>query len=403
MSTHLSITVDLSAIAGNWRRLQSRLGASDCGAVVKANAYGLGMKEVSSALYQAGCQSFFVTNHEEAIELRECLGEVPTIYVLQGVEKGVERLFVQHALTPVLISLPMAMRWQAFTEKYLVGKRFIEQNFPERDLPERDFPKRHAAEKAHAARKAKNTDLLCALKVNTGMNRLGVDMSELDSIIAHCPSVFSGNAPVLMSHLACADEPEHELNAVQLNNFNQVLKSVREYYPSVRASLANSSGIFLGQDFHFDLARPGAALYGLNPTPAQSNPMQSVVSLKLPILQLRQANQGAVAGYGAEKQLDRPSLLATVGGGYADGIARRAFDGLRGWVNGCKVSLAGRVSMDTLIFDVTDVANIESATAIEILGKHINADEQGLAAGTIGYEVLTRIGDRVTRQYVSSN
>ncbi len=377
LGARLFISVNLPAIVENWRTLQARV-AGDCGAVVKADAYGLGMEKVASALFVAGCRCFFVTNLQEGIALRRVLisvsassasGARVSIYLLQGIEEGCEAQAVQYGLAPVLISFPMALRWQ----------QFIEARTPNADEP---IPE-------------------CAVKFNTGMNRLGLDASELDDLMARCSHVFAGSNTLIMTHLACADEPSHPLNADQLNAFEGVTRSIASRYPHIKTSMANSSGIFLGRNYQGDITRPGAALYGLNPTPAESNPMRNVLTLVLPILQLRNVPAGSFAGYGAEGHVEHDATLAVVAGGYADGILRAAFKRLKGWVNGHVVPIAGRVSMDTLIFDVTNVPNIEAAQSIEILGEHLAADDQGLASGTIGYELLTRLGNRVHRRYIA--
>ena len=374
MNSRLSITVDLGAIANNWRQLNSRLGAGHCGAVVKANAYGLGAKQVAVALARAGCHEFFVANLNEGIALRSVLlaaGFDPAIYVLQGLDPHAEAAFSRHRLTPVLVSLDMVQAWLAYSQ--CMG----------------------------------SACLPCAIKLNTGMNRLGLECAEAEALCASSPELWlpTGGAPspLLVSHLACADEPHHPLNAVQLANFTRVLAAVRAINPRVRGSLANSSGIFLGPEYCFEVVRPGAALYGLNPTPLAPNPMQNVLYMALPILQLRSAAAGCCVGYGAELTLARPSRLAVVAGGYADGIFRASLGRMQGWVGGTYVPLVGRVSMDALVFDVTDVPALTSSDQIEILGEHISADQQGIAAGTIGYEVLTRLGERVRRTYKGLN
>ena len=365
MSSRLSVTINLGAIADNWRQLQNRLGANrECGAVVKANAYGLGMAEVASCLAAAGCRTFFVANVSEGAFLRSRLQNYSRvcIYVLQGVEAGSEQECLDHRLRPVLISEAMVRRWAGFTEHHSVEP--------------------------------------CAVKLNTGMNRLGVDVASLPALLETFPAFWGQQVGLLLSHLACADEPCHPLNAQQLASFEQVLALVRKVNGQIKASLANSSGIFLGERYCFDVARPGAALYGLNPTPEAKNPMRSTVRLALPILQTRDVSGENYVGYGAEACVSGPRRLAVVAGGYADGIFRAAFPEMVGRLNGATVPLVGRVSMDTLTFDITGVEGDVESGEIEILDDHISADAQGSAAGTIGYEVLTRLGDRLRRVYL---
>jgi alanine racemase len=364
VSSRLSVIINLDAIADNWRYLQSRLGANrECGAVVKANAYGLGMAEVAECLAAAGCRTFFVANVNEGVFLRGRLAAVQdaNIYILQGVEEGDEQACLQYSLRPVLISADMVRRWAVFC----------------------------------AQRQCES----CAVKLNTGMNRLGLDVEELDGLLVESPTFWREHAGLLLSHLACADEPDHPLNYQQLENFERALMAVRKANPTIKASFANSSGIFLGQQYCFDVARPGAALYGLNPTPRLENPMRSTVRLALPILQTRITKQSSYVGYGAETCLQGGRRLAVVAGGYADGVFRAAFPKMVGSMNGVIVPLVGRVSMDTLTFDITEVPRGADGGHIEILGNQVSADAQGLAAGTIGYEVLTRLGERVRRVY----
>ena len=364
MSSRLSITINLDAVADNWRQLQRRLGANrECGAVVKANAYGLGMAEVAERLAAIGCRTFFVANVDEGAYLRRHLAAKPDvcIYVLQGVEAGGEQDCLDFRLRPVLISEAMVRRWANFTEQ-------------------------HKGEP-------------CAVKLNTGMNRLGLDADSLKRLLAEIPAFWVERVALILSHLACADEPSHVLNHHQLEGFEQALRQVRKINPAVKVSLANSSGIFLGERYCFDLARPGAALYGLNPTPERENPMRSTVRLALPILQTRDTCGQSYVGYGAEACLVGAKRLAVVAGGYADGIFRASFPKMVGRLNGVLVPLVGRVSMDTLTFDITHVEGVVEGGEIEILCEQISADAQGAIAGTIGYEVLTRLGDRVRRIY----
>ncbi|WP_054112770.1 alanine racemase [Marinagarivorans algicola] len=365
MSAQLSVTIDLNALAANWRVLSERLGTTTCGAVVKANAYGLGIAPVALKLVAQGCTVFFVAHLNEGIELRTLLKAVndippPIIYVLQGCEAGCEWLFVEHNLRPVIISLPMLLRWQGSVHG---------DHWP------------------------------CAVKVNTGMNRLGLAYQEYaDSLVRHAQ--WWRQVPVmLMSHLACADDPCHKLNLRQQMLFEQCVTSLKHLNPSALASFANSGGIFLGSDYHFDIARPGAALYGLNPVPGQRNRMQPVVHWGLPVLQVRHASKGEYVGYGAQTQLARDSVLAVAAGGYADGILRAAFPNIIASICGITVPLMGRVSMDSLVFDVTEVDAVAEGDEITILNQQITADLQGAAYHTVGYEVLTSMGDRVCRRY----
>lgn len=322
------LRVELPAIVRNWRRCAAAHGAP-AAAVVKADAYGLGAARVAPALAAAGCRHFFVATPAEGEALRDTLGEGPMIAVLDGFAPG-----AHPRLTPVL-----------------------------------NTPERAAAETAPAI-----------LHIDTGMNRLGVPHDAAPETRA--PLLF------VMTHLAVAEEPAHALNAVQARRF----AAAAARFPGVARSFANSSGIFLGAGFRSDLARPGAALYGVNPTPGQPNPMEPVVTLDLPVLQLRRVPAGESVGYGAAWVAGRDSLVATVAGGYADGIPR----GWRGpgLAEGLAVPLAGRISMDLMMFDVTDCPR--PPEWVRVLGA---VDAVAESAGTIGYEVLTRLGRRFARGY----
>lgn len=365
MSAQLSVIIDLQALAENWHLLRRRLGSTKCGAVVKANAYGLGMAAVATKLAEEGCDTFFVAHLKEGVELRELMSAIdgitpPVIYVLQGCEVDCEHAFIAHNLRPVIISLPMLRRWQC---------------------------------------SAQGNSWPCAVKINTGMNRLGLGYVEYIESLHRDESWWQRAPVVLMSHLACADEPGHALNDKQRLLFEVCLGKLKQVNPHALASFANSGGIFLGEDYHFDIARPGAALYGLGPEPGQVSPLQPVVHWALPVLQVRSAKKGEFVGYGAQTRLSRDSLLAVTAGGYADGILRAAFPNILASVNGHTVPLVGRVSMDSLVFDVTEAGTVAEGAEIAILNQRITADQQGAACDTIGYELLTSMGDRVHRQY----
>lgn len=367
MSARLELIINLDAIADNWRLLQQRMPVGgECGAVVKANAYGLGMQPVCSALHQAGCKTYFVANVEEGVRLRQALPALAeaNVYVLQGVDAGSERLCTQFRLRPVIVSPAMLERWYSYCRSDDAGARVF------------------------------------ALKVNTGMNRLGLSLSELGEITQRYDTFLKAAQPLLISHLACADTPDHPLNTMQLARFSEAQSALLAIGAQTRCSLANSSGLFLPNSFHKDLSRPGAALYGINPTPGVANPMRRVVSLHLPVLQVHAGKQGDWVGYGGDTQLQRDSVLVTVAGGYADGLARALFPNMRGFADGTPVSVCGRISMDSVVFDVTDVVEPAAIKSVEVLGANISVDEQAKAAGTIGYEVLTGLGERLHRRYV---
>lgn len=354
------LTIDLGAIVANWRLLRERLGKAECAAVVKADAYGLGAAEVSAALEAAGCRSFFVAHLEEGIELRRRLAGTSRIFVLNGTLRGTEADFVAAGLVPVINTMGELSGWR--THARAVGKR----------LP-------------------------VVLQVDSGMSRLGLAPSDV-SAIADDPTLHEGlSVELVMSHLACADESGHPANEAQRREFERL----RAMLPSAPASLANSSGIFLGEAFHFDLARPGAALYGINPTPGAANPMRPVVQLSARVLQLRDAGQGAGVGYGHSESIQRPSRLATISLGYADGWPRNA--AAYAFLGDVRLPFRGRVSMDSIILDVTDCpAAVHEGALVDLIGAHQTVDDVAGQAATIGYEILTRLGRRFHRRYVEA-
>jgi alanine racemase len=362
------LTINLGAVRRNWQRLQDQLrpGAL-CAAVTKANAYGLGAAEVAPALYAQGCRQFFVATLTEGIELRQLLPVDAVILVLNGLRPGAEADCVRHRLLPVLFTLPQMERWLA-------------------------------------AQRAAGVYLPCALKYNSGMTRLGLDAAELE-LLCRQESLLLALQPVLLiSHLACADEPGHPMNQQQLASFRQALWRMRQVVPGIRASLANSAGIFLGDEWHFDLARPGAALYGINPC-AGRTVVEPVVALQLPVVQVREVQGGERVGYGSTYTVPGPGRLAVVLGGYADGLQRTLGNCGYGIFAGIEVPLVGRVSMDSIVFDISAVPAVqippEGDAFIELLGPHLTVDELARRAGTIGYEVLTSLGDRYIRHYIN--
>ncbi len=355
------LKVNLSALRRNWRLLSAISSGLACGAVVKANAYGLGVAPIVQTLYSEGCRHFFVANFSEAIQVKRLMPERVDIYVLQGCSPGMEQRFAEENLLPVIISKPMFDRW-------------VERG-------------------QHNAR--------CALKVNTGMNRLGITLAELEELTADTGLLARAGVTMVMSHLACADEPGHELNRSQLRAFRQVVAAVRAQIPQVVASLANSAGMLLGTDWHFDLVRPGIALYGGQCAPGFVGNLSPVVALLLPVIQVRELAAGDSLGYGCTFVADRPMRVAVVSGGYADGVLRCLSNRAVGWFDG-ELPLLGRVSMDSCFFDISHLAlgaAPQEGDWIELFGDHLSLDGVADAAGTISYELLTRLGDRLDRCY----
>jgi len=352
------LTIDLGAVRENYRRLKTRLGGKPCAAVVKADGYGLGAAEISKALMREGCDTFFVAHLSEGLDLRAAIGEAPTIYVLNGLAPGSEAAAVTAGLRPVLNSLDQLEAWRS------------------------------------AARTAGKT-LPAAVQVDSGMSRLGMAPSEVDDI-AGSNEAFAGlDVTLVMSHLACADEPEHSANELQRINF----EALRHKLPGAPASFANSSGIFLGQPFHFDLGRPGVALYGVNPTPGNPNPMAHVVQLHVKVVQTREIGDGVGIGYGYASRARLTMRLATIALGYADGWHRRAAGAA--WFDSVRLPFAGRVSMDSIILDISSLppGRLKTGDLVELIGPHQSVDDVADYAGTIGYEILTGLGSRFHRTY----
>lgn len=358
------LTIDLVALQANWRHLSRLAAPAECGAAIKGNAYGLGVTPVARALWDAGCRSFFVARPKEGEELRRILPDA-TIYVLDGLFPGQAEFYAKLNLCPALISTAEAREWAAFGRAY--GRR----------LP-------------------------CAFHVDTGINRLGFPLAEFDALLRDSFTMEGLNVTLLMSHLACADDPPHPMNARQAEAF----AALRRKLPGVAASLANSSGIFLGPGFTHDLVRPGIALYGGNPTPALSNPMQAVALLAGTVMQVRSIARGETVGYGATWEAPRHSRIAILGAGYKDGVPRalssRNRDGpAQVLIGGRRCPVIGRVSMDMMAVDITALppAEVSRGTRAEIIGRNISIDEAAGWAGTISYELLTRLGSRYARLY----
>ena len=366
----LRLTIDLSAIVENWRDMARRSGRARAGAVVKADAYGLGIEDVGAALYEAGVRDFFVAVAEEGATLRNFAPEA-RIFVLSGIWPGREAIFFDNDLVPVIASEEQLAFWLGVLAE--VG----------------DYP--------------------YALHVDTGFNRLGVPLEDALALAddASRPASFS---PVLvMSHLHSGDNPDSLLNRQQLESFRRVAAA----FEGIESSLSSSAGIFLGEDYHFDLTRPGIALYGGEAVNAVRNPMRPVVTAQARIIQIRTARQGDTVSYGGTYQLTRESRLAIVSAGYADGYLRSLSgsglplrqvvrEGAFGHVAGRRVPVVGRITMDMTIFDVTDIPEneIRAGDYVELFGDNIALDDVARAGGTIGYELLTGLGLRYERRYV---
>lgn len=355
------LTIDLTAIRANYRLLCERLGGADCAAVVKADGYGLGATQVSAALYREGARDFFVAHLEEGVSLRKSLSDDAKIHVFNGLLNTVAGVYQEHRLIPVLNSLANIIDWQT-----------------------------HCGD----------TPLPCDIHVDTGMLRLGLPQSELSEIKDNPALIRQLDIGNVISHLASADELGSDQSAQQLSRFREARKII----PQGRASLANSSGIFLGPDYHQDLARPGAALYGVSPNADHPQALNPVVNLKSRILQVRDANVGEVVGYGATHTVNTPSRIATLAVGYADGYLRSLSGRGTVHIGETKVPLIGRVSMDMISVDVSTVPDnlCQPGMWVELIGAKNSVDDLAKAGDTIGYEILTSLGNRYHRVYTTS-
>jgi alanine racemase len=360
------LTVDLDAIAANWRLLRDRLHGATCAAVLKADAYGLGLAPVATRLAAEGCMHFFVAQLEEAVQLRTILrdaGSTAPIYVLNGLAQGMTADHLAHAAWPALNSLGEVDGWTAFA-------------------------------------RTRGETLPAILNVDTGMARLGLPVDEAEALADEPRRLDGVRVDYIMSHLACAYDRANPLNAAQRAAFIRW----RERLLPAKASFANSAGIFLGPENHFDLARPGAALFGLAPLANESNPMAQVVILKGKILQIRGVDRGMTVGYGATHRITRRSRLATVAVGYGDGYLRSLGNAGSGFIGGIRVPVVGRVSMDLVTFDVTEVPEHEArpGATVDLISRDHDVDALAVEAGTIGYEILTALGRRYHRRYLGA-
>jgi alanine racemase len=353
------LEIDLAGIVANWLYLSRQVAPAACAAVVKADAYGLGARAVAPALAAAGCRRFFVATIDEAVALREALPRSFEIAVLNGPSPGAAGEFAARGLIPVLNDPGQIAEWE------------------------------------QAA--ARQGPLPAMLQIDTGMARLGLTTREFERLADDLLRSGAICWRALISHLACADEPGHPLNAQQRARF----VAARRRFGGIPASLAASSGIFLGREFHFDFVRPGAALYGVNPRTDTANPMRQIVRLNARILQIRDVDAGQPVGYGATHVMSAAGRLATAAVGYADGWLRSLSHRGSGRIGGIRVPLLGRVSMDLAVFDVSAVDPLVARPGafIELLGDDFGVDAAAADGGTIGYEILTALGRRYHRIY----
>jgi len=356
------ITIDLARLRANWQALAHHVAPAECGAVVKADAYGLGASRVIPALVAAGCRSLFVATPEEAAAAREHAPDA-AIYVLDGLLPGTEMQLAWTGAVPVLASLDELRAWAA----------------------------------------ASDGPAPTALHVDTGLNRLGMSAREVEELAIDRELLRRLDLRLVMSHLACADEAGHIMNREQLDSFKRLCASL----PQARASLAASDGLMLGAAFHFDLVRPGYALYGGQAAPERTTPVQPVVRVSARILQVQDVAPGDRIGYSASYRATAPRRIATIAAGYADGVFRHASatnaePGGAVVIGGRRAPIVGRVSMDLITVDVTDLRDPTPTRGdwVDLIGPELPIEDVGAAAKTIGYEVLTRLGPRFHRVYL---
>jgi alanine racemase len=358
------LTVDLAALKRNWRALDRVSEGALTGAVVKANGYGLGIGPVSRAFYGAGARFFFTATPDEALAVRRILPDVH-IFVLDGLFPGAAELYAREKLMPALSSIAMLEEWLRLCV---------------------------AAGEAYPA----------ALHFDTGMNRLGFRLNEA-AVVKRMIAEPGFQPQMVMSHFACADQPQHEKNRTQLALFQSVLQQ----FPNIPASMSNSAGLMTGREHHFQMVRPGIALYGGRAVNGRRNPMTHVVTLDVPVLQVKDVRTGETVGYGATQTFNRDSRIAILALGYGDGFLRslsgtNTKPGGKAAFRGQIVPFAGRVSMDLIAVDITDLGQNGPGPGdlMELLGPNLSIDDQADAAGTIGYEILTSLKGRYERVYV---
>ena len=357
------LRIDLDALAQNYRTLVARAAPAEVGAVIKANAYGLGATEVTKALREAGCRLFFVAHLDEALGLHPARTPDTRIVVLNGLPPGTEAKCAAARVIPVLNSLDQARRWR--DAAHAIGRR----------IP-------------------------AALQFDSGMARLGMALEDLSSLAGDELFESAVDLVMIMSHLACADRRDHPVNAEQLARF----EAMAEHFPGVPRALANSGGVFLSSAFRCDIVRTGIALYGAAPNEARPNPVQPVVSLDARVIQLRTVPAGSGVGYGHDFHCQRESRIATIGVGYADGLPRTLANRGAAWLDDQRLPIVGRISMDSITLDVTDLppGRLRPGGWVELIGPRQSIDALARDAGTISYEILTSLGARYHRTYLAS-
>ncbi|MBE7636996.1 alanine racemase [Sneathiella sp. P13V-1] len=356
------LRIDLDALVQNYEILNSQAPKAECAAVVKANAYGLGADRIGPALWNKGCRTFFVALPEEGIKLRHKLPQAQ-IFILNGL-LGSADTYTENSLIPVIGDLQSLKKWNGFA-------------------------------------KSKGLKLPALLHIDTGISRLGFVASDLEAL--HDVTYWDHiEILYVMSHLACADEAQNPMNYIQRNKLQELRSQLPENLQNLPISFANSSGIFLGQDYHFDLLRPGVALYGANPTPDKDNPMSDVIELKGKILQVDTLDKGTTVGYGSTYITQGKERIAKIAIGYADGYPRNLGGIAEVGIDGARAPIVGRISMDMLTVNMTAIPEEKSRAGeyVTLIGDGITLEEVAEKSGTIPYEILTSLGHRYYRDYV---
>ena len=355
-----TLRIDLDAISANYNLLKNKVAPASCAAVVKADAYGLGVEYVAPQLWQEGCRIFFVASIDEAITLRNTLPKAEII-ALNGLMPGEVEYYCTHRILPTLNDLGQIDTWATFCRKH--------QPMP------------------------------AAVHLDTGMSRLGLSRAEQNSL-AECPAqLHDFEFGYLLSHLACADCPEHSMNERQRADFFEISNRL----PTTQRSLAASSGIFLGKGWHFEMVRAGICLYGGAPNDTLPKSIASVIRLDGIVLQIRDVDSPETVGYGATHQFTDKSRIATIAVGYADGYLRSASKKTKAYWGEIALPLVGRVSMDLITFDATKARELKAGDSVQLIGPYYDINEFSADAGTIPYEILTSLGRRYRRQYFGSN
>ncbi|WP_404295405.1 alanine racemase (plasmid) [Microvirga sp. RSM25] len=354
------LTIDLSALGRNYTRLASIVAPARVAAVVKANAYGLGVERVATILDRKGCRHFFVAHLSEALELRPMVSGDAQVFVLNGLQPGCEIACTEGGIIPVLNSMEQWRRWST-------------------------------------AACSLNRILTAVLQFDTGMSRLGVPPDERPALAQALRTDRNVEILFIMSHLASADEPDSDQNGEQLAEMRRIAAE----FAGLDLSFANSGGVFLGDGYHGALARPGIALYGGAPTAGVLSPMEPVVSLDVAVVQVRTVPAGTKVGYGGVHVTQRDARLATIAAGYADGLPRSLSDRGAVYYEGVRLPIVGRVSMDSITVDVSALpeGTLTLGSLVEVLGSNQTLEDLARDAGTISYEILTGLGDRYQRRY----